>query len=247
MNVYHLAYDQTAASLDIHFWTKCSFSCRSCYVPYNYIDFGLFDDPFSSLNGPPAKTPDKPFLSLDKVLELLTPYKIKSSVFVGTEPSLDKEMPGLAQQLHALHNSYNILLTNGYLLPDITDIDEMIVSLKAFTPDVHRFYTGRENKNVLDNFKTVYQSGKKLQAETVLIPGLIEEDEIVKIASFVSSIDSNIPLRIDAYFPVGDNPWPAAESLRVQNAAEMARKYLNTVNCLTLDMKRIGEKPLRLY
>lgn len=247
MNVYHLAYDQTAASVDIHFWTKCSFSCRSCYVPYNYLDFGICDDPLSGLNGPAAEMPDRPFLSLDEVLKLLSPYKIKSSVFVGTEPSLDVEMPNLAQKLHALHNTYNILLTNGYFLPDISDIDEMILSIKAYTPEIHQFYTGRDNNNVLDNFKTVYQRGKKLQAETVLIPGLIEEDEIVKIASFVSSIDTNIPLRIDAYFPVGDNPWPAAEAAQVQNAAKMARNYLKTVNCLTIDMKRIGEKPVRLY
>ena len=81
----------------------------------------------------------------------------------------------------------------------------------------------------------------------MLIPGLIEATEIEKIAEFISTIDRSITLRIDAYFPAGDNPWPAASAAEVEAAAVLARKHLNKISCLTLDMKRTGEKPLRLF
>lgn len=247
MKVYHLAYDKSAASVNIHFWTKCSFNCHSCYVPYNHLDFGLFDDPLSIMYGDKIKKPDQQFLSVIHVMELLQPHVIKSAVFMGTEPSLDTEMPKLAKLLHIEHGSYNILLTNGYYLPDISHINEIIISIKAMTPSIHQNYTGKSNQLVLDNFKSIYASGTKVQVETVFIPGLIDEVEIENIANFIAKTDENIPLRIDAYFPVGNSEWPAAENIQVQKAAENARRYLKNVNCLTLDMKRIGEKSVRLY
>ena len=139
------------------------------------------------------------------------------------------------------------MLTNGLKLADMSDIDEVIFSIKAVSPDMHRAYTGKDNAAILDNLRKLAGSGKTMQAETVLIPGLIEATEIEQIAKFISGIDRNITLRIDAYFPAGYNPWRAATAAEVEAAAVLARKHLNRISCLTLDMKRTGDKPLRLF
>jgi pyruvate-formate lyase-activating enzyme len=166
---------------------------------------------------------------------------------MGTEASLDPEMPALAASLHREFHSYNILLTNGFKAADMRDVDEAIFSLKAISPELHQDYTGRGNSTILKNFAALERSGKNLQAETVLIPGYIDSAEIERTAEFISGINREIKLRIDAYFPVGDNPWRAATSDEVEEAVRRARKYLKNVSCLTLDMKRIGDKPLRLF
>jgi pyruvate formate lyase activating enzyme len=247
MKVYHVVYEPSFKSVDIHFWTKCTLACRACYTRYETLDFGLFDDPIASIARKTIQTRPRQFLSLDKVLELLKGRKVERAIFMGTEAALDPEMPGLARALHEEFHSYNVMLTNGLKLADMSDIDEVIFSIKAVTPSLHKEYTGQHNDTILENFANIARSGKKLQAETVLIPDLIEAVEIESVARFIASIDNSITLRIDAYFPAGKNPWRAASASEVEEAAKLARKHLGKISCLTLDMKRTGDKPLRLF
>jgi pyruvate-formate lyase-activating enzyme len=247
MKVYHVVYEPSFKSADIHFWTKCTLACRSCYTRYETLDFGLLDDPIASIACKPAQQPPANFLKLNEVMGLLKGRKVDRVIFMGTEAALDPEMPELAKALHDEFHSYNVMLTNGLKLADMTDIDEVIFSIKAVSPAMHRAYTGKDNATILDNFRKLAGSGKKMQTETVLIPGLIEATEIEQIAKFISAIDRNITLRIDAYFPAGDNPWRASTATEVEAAAVLARKHLNRISFLTLDMKRTGDKPLRLF
>jgi pyruvate formate lyase activating enzyme len=247
MTVYHVVYEPTSKSVDIHFWTKCTLACRACYTRYETLDFGLFDDPVARVACKNPKKPPARFLNMDEVLALFEGREVRSAIFLGTEAALDAAMPALAKSLHNRFRSYNILLTNGFKLADMTDIDEIIFSIKAVTPRIHKAYTRKDNREILKNFEALASSGKKMQAETVLIPGLINADEIARVAEFIAAIDRGITLRIDAYFPVGNNPWRAATADDVGQAAALARKHLGHVSCLTLDMKRIGDKPIRLF
>ena len=247
MKVYHLAYDASAQSLNIHFGTRCNLKCRACYVPYNWLDFGLVDDPVGSLEPEKELKPPAGFIGLKQILEKIEPLSIRSAVFVGTEPSLDPEMPRLAYELKTRFGSYNILLTNGFKLADMKSIDEVIFSIKAVDPEKHIAYTGRSNHNILENFHTIYSTGIKIQAETVLIPGLVDAAEIEEIARFIAGIDKSIPLRIDAFFPVPGCTLPAATRDQVEEAARKAEKHLNKIHCLTLDMQRIGDKAVQIY
>jgi pyruvate formate lyase activating enzyme len=247
MKVYHIVYEPSSKSVDIHFWTRCTLACRACYTRYEPLDFGLFDDPIAAIARKNIQESPSRFLTLEEVMGLMEGYEVKSAIFMGTEAALDPEMPALARALHEKFRSYNILLTNGLKLADLSDVDEAIFSLKAVTPALHREYTGKDNAGILQNFASLARSGKKLQVETVLIPGLIEADEIERVARFIGAIDPKITLRVDAYFTVGHNPWRAATTAEVEKAARLARKYLEKVSCLTLDMKRIGEKPERLF
>jgi pyruvate formate lyase activating enzyme len=247
MKVYHIAYEPAFRSVDIHFWTDCNLGCRACYTHYEKLDFGLFDDPIPMITTKPKENPPTRFLSLAGVLAMLDNLDVGRAIFMGTEPALDPGLPALAEALHRRFGCHNVILTNGLKLVDLGHIDEVVFSLKAYSDDLHRDYTGRSNKRILNNFAFTYSSGKKLQAETVLIPDYIDAFEIERIAGFVAAVDRNIPLRIDAYFPVGDNPWPPATTGEVEEAARLARKHLNTVSCLTLELKRIGDRSVRIF
>jgi pyruvate-formate lyase-activating enzyme len=247
MKIYHISYEPAFKSVDIHFWTNCNLSCRACYTDYEKLDFGLIDDPIARISSKTKGEPPVDFLSLADTVALLQNHEVDRVIFMGTEPALDPELPSLAAVLHHKFNCYNIILTNGFKLISLEYINEIIFSIKALSEKLHLDYTNKSNKAILKNFITIYSSGKTLQAETVLIPDYIDKYEIERIAKFISNVDNNIPLRIDAYFPVGDNPWRAATTSEVEEAAEFAKKYLKKVNCLTLDMKRIGEKSVRLF
>ena len=247
MKVYHIVYEPDFNSLILHFWTKCNLKCRCCYCQFEKYDFGTIDDPIGQIaNKPPVEPPTR-FLSFEEVMEIIKDLEIKVAVFVGTEASLDPELPRLAKALHQKFSCHNILLTNGVVLMDMEHIDEIIFSIKAVSEDLHKDYTGKPNKEVLENFTKIYKTGKKMQAETVLIPEYIDAFEVEKTARFVASVDPDITLRVDAYFPGPGCPWRAATKEEVEEAAELARKHVKKVSCLTLDMKRIGEKAKQLF
>ena len=247
MKLYHIAYEPSYHSMDFHFWTECNLKCKGCYTNYAKYDFSLMDDPVAEIAVAAPETAPEKFLSFDEAIELIKDYKIKYALFLGTEAALEPELPNLAKVLHEQFGSYNILLTNGIKLMDMEHIDEIILSIKAFSEDIYLDYSGRSNKKVLENFKKLYQTGKKLQVETVLIPEYIDAREVEKVAEFLASVDKNITFRIDAYFPVPGCPWRAATNEEVDEAAALARKHLNNVSILTLDMKRIGDKALQIF
>lgn len=247
MRVYHIVHEPSFKSAGIHFWTECNLKCRGCFCNYEKLDFSLIDNWADEVSRRNQQSPPTHFLSLEEVLKLLEKLDIERVIFIGTEPSLDPELPALAKELQKRFNSYNILLTNGVRLTDMTHIDEVVFSIKAVSDDIYRVYTGRSNKKTLKNFQTIYNSGKKLQAECLLIPGMIDAEEIEKVARFIASVDKNITLRIDGYFEVGDCPWPAATNEDVARAASLARKHLSKVNYLTGDMELKGEKPVRVF
>ena len=248
MKIYHIAYEPTYKSIDFHIYEPCNLACRGCYVNFETHDFGLMDDPVEEMKSKErAKAPSE-FLSYEQVIEKIKDLDIKYAVFMGTESVLDPELPRLCRYLKEEKGAYNLILTNAFALAsDMTHMDEFIVSLKAMDPQTHKFYTGRDNENIKDNFKKLHALGKKIQAECVLIPGLIGKEEVAKIAQFVGSVDSNIMLRIDAYFPVPGCPWEPASNEEVEEAAAMAKQYVKNVNCLMLDMKRIGEKAVNIF
>lgn len=244
--VYHMAYEPSYGSLDIHFYTRCNLNCQACYAKYELDDFNLLDSPVAGIAKKKKASPPKNFLTIKEVKEYLKDISIRYAIFIGTEPSLDPMMPKVAKIMKEDFSAYNLLLTNGVKLANMDYIDEVILSVKALDDGIHKQYTGRSNKEVLANLKTIHRMGKKLQVETVLIPGFIDEHQVEKLAEFVAAIDPKMPFRIDAYFHVPDCPWEDASNESVERATKLAKKHLSKVNCLTLDMKRIGDKAVRI-
>ena len=239
--VYHIAYEPSYKTATLHFWTKCNLSCRGCFCRYEQSYFNLYDDPVSRLVNKAPGSPPTRFLSIEEVVGLLKGLTINTALLMGTEPSLDPELSALTKTLHEEIGSFNILMTNGLRLVDMEHIDLVLLGLKAYSEDIHLDYTGKSNKRILENFATIYRSGKKLQVISLVIPDYIDAHEIERIASFIAGVDRNIPLTIHAYFPVPDSPWLPATSEDVKAAVTLARKHLVNVPYRTLDLKRVGE------
>ncbi len=215
--------------VSLFFW-GCNFHCRGCLCQkgiYNFLlkeNLHLFREEPKGIASPPEK-----FLTAGEVLQTLEKLKPKTVIFEGQEASLDPQYPELTKAIHEKFNSRNILCTNAYHIPSLENTDELQVSLKAYTDTLHRYHTGKPNRKVLKNFADLYQTGKKITVSSVYVPGFIDTVEIEKIASFISSVNKDIPYHILPYLKVGDNPWRRPNREEMEEAARRAKKHLNRV------------------
>jgi len=67
---------------------------------------------------------------------------------------------------------------------------------------------------------------------SIFIPGYIDFLEIENITRFIGGVNKTIPYRIDAYIPVGDNPWRRPTPEEMEEAVSAAGRYLVNVSCL---------------
>jgi pyruvate formate lyase activating enzyme len=233
VNIYHITHSPLAGIAYLHFW-GCNLNCRACLLKKELYDCHLAETKDNIFKKAKKSLPaPERFLGLDEVMRILDGLEIKEVIFMGAEPATDPELPRLAEALHREFDSHNILLTNGFILADIEDIDEVVFSIKACTDELHRHYTGKSNKNALENFLQYYQSGVKLRAESIYIPEYIDSAEIERISLFIAGVNKSIPYRIDAYIPIGDNPWRRPATEEMEKAVSIARKHLDSVSCLT--------------
>jgi pyruvate formate lyase activating enzyme len=223
--VYHISF-HTAHKLCCLFFWGCNFECIGCLRKVEPFDCH-FPVPKQS-----AKPFSPTFLTFEEIVDALRSVTPRIVVFEGWEPSLDPHLSRIAAELHREIGTWNYLLTNGYILPDLEGIDEVKVSIKAFSDGIHREYTGKSNRMVLQNLREFYQRGIKLSAETVLIPRYVNEEEISRIARFLASVDKEIPLRIDAYWPIASKKWRSPTAREMRKAVEEAERYLVNVSFL---------------
>ncbi|WP_226846805.1 radical SAM protein [Dehalogenimonas etheniformans] len=252
--VYHVAYAPAIAKAYLFHW-GCNLKCRGCLCNKEINCMALEENLDVVLRDPKLPKPESPsqFLPLDHLMDTLSKVPVKEVLFEGQEASIDPAYGAITKALKEKFHSYITLNTNGVKLPDLTYTDEVVMSLKAVTPETYREYTLHTNNRVLRNFAEVYDRGIKLRAESVFIPGLIDQEETEKIAEFVGVIDKAIPYRIDAYFESGaDNPWRRATAQEMAAAVAAAKKHLINVTCTQQTAKKLEKTDLmyevvRLY
>ena len=69
----------------------------------------------------------------------------------------------------------------------------------------------------------------------------MDKEEVGKIAKFIASIDKEIPLRIDAYWPIVSKRWRAPTTKEMKEAVEEAKGYLVNVSFLNGSEEVKGE------
>lgn len=244
--IYHIAYEPSFKTATLHFWTECNLSCRGCFCRYETSYFNLYRDPVSRVAKKDPESPPARFLTIAEVIHFLEKLKIETVLLMGVEPTLDPEMPAVAEALHDHIGSFNILMTNGVKLANMEHIDLVLFSLKAYSENIHLDYTGKSNKRILDNFIAVSNSGKKIQAISLVVPGCINAREIERVARFIAGVDESIPLTIHAYFPIPNSPWLAATTKDVLEAVKLARKHLVNVPYRTLDLNQVSTPAVRI-
>ncbi|MBE0512958.1 radical SAM protein [Candidatus Bathyarchaeota archaeon] len=241
-NIYHIVRYTYDNSIYVHF-QGCNFRCKGCLLKQTIWDCHLTDDVQRRLQA----IKDFRQLSLSEFKTVVKKLNVKIAILGGGEPTLDEELPDVIDLLNGLDIETR-LLTNGHILNEkfIEKLEEVelsntCISIKAHDDSIHRFYTGQTNKSVLDNFKLLAKSRIKLMVESVLIPGLIEPDEIERIARFIASINPSIPFRIDGFIPIHDVPWRRSSPKEVIRATQIAKRYLENVYYIHSDTEQKGQ------
>jgi len=110
--------------------------------------------------------------------------------------------------------------------------------LKAFTEEISIALCGVSNKKTLENFRTLAEMRIRigypppLVASTLMIPGYINEDEVFRIAKYISKIDPDIPYSLLGFYPAfyfsDMPPTSKGQAYKCRDAALAAG--LNNVN-----------------
>lgn len=214
MNIHRITYNPQKQSCSLYF-IGCNFRCLCCYWKQIY---GKVD--FRNLH----------FLNLEEVLSILRQVSPKNIYILSGDPKQNTEFAQLPKTLYKEFGCTVRLLSNGYILPDLEGITHVSMSIKALDDSLHTRYTGKSNKNSLENFRFIYKKGIELSASSVYIPGLIEKEEIEDIAKFIASIDENIPYRVIGYAKVDGLEYREPDYEEVREVASLANKYLKNIN-----------------
>ncbi len=229
--IYHITYSREYGVGCLFFW-GCNLRCRLCLLKKEAFDCHLPENRLriyepSYRSGRPAR-----FLTMEGLRERLDPLPLRQVVLMGAEPVCDPLLPAVLAAIRKTKECSFVLLTNGRKLPPLGMVDEVIFSIKVITPALHRDYTGFSNRDILRNFARIAACPSvRLHTETVFIPGYVDEEEVLKIAAFIASVDRSLPLRIDAYLPIQGLPWRAPAPEEISALADRAKRILPNTNC----------------
>nr|BEL00215.1 radical SAM protein [Dehalococcoides mccartyi] len=192
----------------------------------------MLDEFLNDRDAEPLGTSNPPdrFLSVDEIIMALGKLELKRVLHMGQEAILDPCYPLIAEIIHNQFGCKNVLLTNGYEMPNLKHTDKVEFGIKAITNRLHRHYTGKSNKRVLKNFKNIYASGIEMVVESVFIPSYIDIEETERIIDFIANIDKTLTYVILPYFKAGDNPWRRPTPTEMEITAKIAQKKLSNVH-----------------
>jgi len=204
----------------------CNFDCRACFAI--------------------AKNEVGRELSVEGLINLLVKScqqiygKIPEDVqFTGGEPTANTDyLLSLIKRLRELHVSKIGISTNGYLLDrnlvgelKASGVNYIKLDLKAYSDQIHKWYTGKSNINVLKAVELLSEHGMNFYVRTIYTPNLVESNEIEKIAKFLSQINKNMTYKIYQFAPEQANSdiskRPSQQEMR--RAFDVAKRYLNDV------------------
>jgi len=227
--VFHIGYCPELKEATLHYW-DCNFRCRGCSCQKVIWDW-MLDEYLEARDAEPEgiAAPPERFLDFDEIIDILDTLELKRVLHMGQEAMLDPQYPFLTEEIHRRYGCKNVLLTNGFEMPDLTHIDKVEFGIKAITDSLHRHYTGESNKTVLENFVKIHDSGVQMIVESVFIPGYFDIEETERIVRFIASVDKNIVYVLLPYFKCGDNPWRRPTPKEMEAAAAMAREHLSNV------------------
>jgi pyruvate-formate lyase-activating enzyme len=105
-------------------------------------------------------------------------------------------------------NLWFLIETNGYGLTSqnldylkASGVDAFWLDIKAYESKRHRWLTGCPGDRILKLPEEMIRRGFVLEVLSLFIPGLVEVDELEKIARNLQAVDSGIPFTILAFFP----------------------------------------------
>ena len=208
----------------------CNFKCLFCQ---NY-DISQFKEVYGEITEKFLKNIHK--VTPEKIVEDAIKLNCKSISYTYNEPTIFIEFVKDIAVLAKKKSLKNILVTNGYMSKEGFDfikneIDAMNIDLKSFSDKFYIKLCGARLNPVLETIKRAYNAGIHIEITTLLIPGENDSDEeLEKIAKFISSVDKNIPWHISRFFPMYKmNDKLPTPITTLKKAEKIGKKYLNYV------------------
>ena len=127
--------------------------------------------------------------------------------YTYTEPTIFFEYAYDTARLARAAGLRNVFVTNGYMTRQALDtvkpyLDAANVDLKSFSDDSYRKTCKARLQPVLDTIAAMHELGIWQEVTTLVIPGENDSDEeLTKIAEFLSRIDVHIPWHISQFHP----------------------------------------------
>lgn len=128
----------------------------------------------------------------------------------------------------------NILVTNGYINQEplkelIPFVDAMNIDLKSFNKNFYKSICIGSINEVKENI-IIANEQCHIEISTLLIEDLnTEHHEIESLAKWLSSINRDIPLHLNRYYPAYKLDLPPTSIKKMKELKSVAEKYLNYV------------------
>lgn len=176
-----------------------------------------------------------------EVVESARAAGCESISYTYTEPTIFFEFAYDTAKTAKENGIKNVFVTNGYMTPECLKelgglLDAANVDLKSFSDDFYKKVCGARLKPVLESIERMKKMGIWVEITTLIIPTLNDsEDELAKIAKFISGMDNSIPWHVSAFHPaykLRDLPrTPASKVLRAREIGlEHGLKYVYSGN-----------------
>ncbi|MDR0791051.1 MAG: radical SAM protein, partial [Methanomassiliicoccaceae archaeon] len=195
----------------------CTFRCPIC--SYRLV---------SGADGIPGQAYPRPeyFLTDDEVKDALRSVSPKRVNVMGGEPTVARSLQNILDfAKNELDAITSLGHTNGSDL-DLRNLDSANVGLKAWNEDVHKLITGVERSKIYRSFEKAVVDGIGLSANLIFIPGLVDIDQVEKVAEYLSSFD-NIPFHIMGYIPVPGQPYRRPTAAEMKAAQKAAQRHMH--------------------
>jgi pyruvate formate lyase activating enzyme len=219
MSFHSITYNAKYRFATLHNY-GCMFRCPVCSYKLH-----------SGADGRPGYAWPKPdgFLATEQIKEALRTVDIATLYFMGGEPTMARN---LAELLDFGKNTLGVRTflghCNGWKL-DLPNLDGANVGLKAWDPQVHHAYTGREKELIFGNFQRAFEAGMDLKANVVYVPGLVDLDQMEAIAAWLGLLSRDIRFHIMGYIPVPGQPYERPTAEQMERAVAYCKRHLNQV------------------
>ncbi len=235
MAFYKVTYNEHHGFATVHNY-GCTFRCPTC-------SYKLRSGP----DGKPGRAHPRPglFLRTAEIKETLRALPIRNLYFMGGEPTVAKDLPELLRfAKEDLGIRTKLGHTNGNGIP-LAHLDGANVGLKAWDEELHKTLTGRAKDFIFDNVAAAYETGIELKINIVYIPGLVDIEEIEGVASWIASLDRDIPFHIMGYIPVPGQPYEQPTAEQMAKAELRSGLYLRDVGSSRLSPGQALDLPDR--
>lgn len=163
--------------------------------------------------------------------------------YTYNEPSISYEYVLHLCKLVKSRGLKNVLVTNGYINEEplkelLPYVDAMNIDLKSIEDGFYRRICKGKLEPVMN---TIKMAAKQVHVEitNLIIDGLnSSEDQIDRLAKWISKIDDNIPLHLTKYFPAYRMNLPPTSYdtlMRAKKTAEKHLKYVYVGNVMGID------------